>query len=194
MTIFRCEGGEMTKLWTDQIVSESLDALDGSQLQEAFSATDLLGKVLRTSIEIEVQIDRLIEHFTEIRVNDGMGLTLKCTLLKALRWPKTQILTIERFGNLRNRLAHKKTETAAQHKIDSLIEAIITDHGMEPVGDINRWTFELPGTGKLRAADMENSQKLVLVGTLLASFLALAPDTHSFSGLVENIRLKRKTP
>ena len=164
--------------------------LDVKFLRLAFDAPDFLGKVLRTHLEIEAQIERLIHAHTGMEFEDGTEFSVKCLVLQAMGWPEGQLKTIRRFGTLRNKFAHKKPEGKVERQINSLRELIIREHGMQMVDDLDRFTFALDRDEPRSVATMADDEKLVVVGAMLAFLLSAALDTHAFRGLVPKVRFE----
>lgn len=174
---------------TGEFVSENLK-LDGKFLKLAFDAPDLLGKVLRTHIEIEAQIDKLVSLHADVEFVDGTEFSTKCLILQVMGWPASQLKAIQRFGSLRNKFAHRKPEGKTELQIDSLRRLIIAEHGMQMVDDIDRFRFAIGNAESRLVGDMDADEKLVVVGAMLAFLLGAAADTHTFTKLAPKVRFE----
>jgi hypothetical protein len=164
--------------------------VDAKFLKLAFEAPDLLGKVLRSHIEIEAQIDKLIRLKTKIEFEDGTEFSVKCLVLEAMGWPKSQLKTIRRFGTLRNKFAHSKPEGKTEAQINSLKQLIIREHGMAMMGDLDRVSFGFDNDPAMLVSEMNDDQKLVVVAAMISFLLGAGPDTHVFVGLVPRVHFR----
>lgn len=150
----------------------------------AYESQDDIGKILRSHLVIERQMELLVTSCSRAKFDRWVSFSSKVNLLRAMKAPEKVCVACESLNDLRNKFAHNSKATIQNTK--SVSERyLVAVEAVAPVLPKLHGTFTRTKSGvrhEFTFANATHSQRIVLATSLLSAIIGGLPKMFAFGG------------